>query len=124
MRTADAYRAASAHKRRNEKAALDVLPLAGREVRLSRLLEFSGGDGDRAVHRHVRNLFSRQPREASQGDVEFAELVTQTGAIIIARHIDADVRRRAEEALRESEQNLRAVANVVPDLLWYSAPDG
>jgi two-component system CheB/CheR fusion protein len=33
-------------------------------------------------------------------------------------------RARAEAALQESEQNLRAIANIVPDLLWYSEPDG
>jgi PAS domain S-box-containing protein len=69
-------------------------------------------------------MYFRQPRAASSRDLEFAELVTQTAAIIIVRHTDAEERRRAEEALRESEQNLRAVANIVPDLLWYSAPDG
>ena len=69
-------------------------------------------------------IYSRQPREASPRDLEFAELVTQTAAIIIVRHTDAEERRRAETALRESEQNLSAVANIVPDLLWYSTPDG
>jgi len=42
--------------------------------------------------------------------VRFAELVTQTAAIIIARHIDAELRKSAEEALRERwEQNGRSV---------------
>jgi PAS domain S-box-containing protein len=69
-------------------------------------------------------IYSRQPRRAAGQEVEFAQLITQTAAMIIARHADAEVRRRAEDALRESEQNLRAVANIVPDLLWYSGPDG
>jgi PAS domain S-box-containing protein len=69
-------------------------------------------------------VYSRQPRDATVQEVEFAQLIAQTAAMIIARHSDADVRRRAEDALRESEQNLRAVANIVPDLLWYSGPDG
>jgi PAS domain S-box-containing protein len=30
----------------------------------------------------------------------------------------------AQTKLRESEQNLHGVANIVPDLLWYSEPDG
>ncbi|UOG77645.1 PAS domain-containing protein (plasmid) [Hymenobacter tibetensis] len=32
-------------------------------------------------------------------------------------------RKQAEEALRESEERFRAVANLVPDLLWRSTPD-
>jgi len=54
--------------------------------------------------------YFRQAREASSRDVRFAELVTQTAAIIIARHIDAELRKSAEEALRERwEQNGRSV---------------
>ncbi|NML18565.1 PAS domain-containing hybrid sensor histidine kinase/response regulator [Azohydromonas caseinilytica] len=33
-------------------------------------------------------------------------------------------RRRAEAALRESEAQMRAIANLVPDLLWSNRPDG
>ena len=37
---------------------------------------------------------------------------------------DVTERRRAEQALRESEERFRAVANVVPDLLWSSDAGG
>ena len=37
---------------------------------------------------------------------------------------DVTRRREIEEALRESEARFRAVANLVPDLLWQSRPDG
>jgi PAS domain S-box-containing protein len=37
---------------------------------------------------------------------------------------DVSERKRVEEALRASESNLRGVANIVPDLLWHSEPDG
>jgi PAS domain S-box-containing protein len=36
----------------------------------------------------------------------------------------ADMRRRAAEAVRESEAQFRAVADLVPDLLWQSDPSG
>lgn len=37
---------------------------------------------------------------------------------------DITPRRRIEAALRESETRLHAIANLVPDLLWMSEPDG
>src|SRR5277367_2080340 len=38
--------------------------------------------------------------------------------------IDIDDRRRAEEALRESEYNLRRIIDTVPGLIWSTRPDG
>lgn len=38
--------------------------------------------------------------------------------------LDIHDRRQAEEALRESETRLQSIANLVPDLLWDSEPDG
>src|SRR5277367_6966115 len=38
--------------------------------------------------------------------------------------IDIDDRRRAEEALRESEYNLRQIIDTVPGLIWSTGPDG
>jgi PAS domain S-box-containing protein len=37
---------------------------------------------------------------------------------------DIAERKRSEEALRESQERLRLLANLVPDLLWDSEPDG
>jgi PAS domain-containing protein len=38
--------------------------------------------------------------------------------------IDITESKRAEQALRESEARLQSIANLVPDLLWESEPDG
>ena len=38
--------------------------------------------------------------------------------------IDIDDRRKAEEALRESEYKLRQIIETVPGLLWSNGPDG
>jgi GAF domain-containing protein/AmiR/NasT family two-component response regulator len=51
-------------------------------------------------------VYRRQPREATRRDVEFASLLTHAAAIIMSRHTEAEVRQRAEEALRESESKL------------------
>jgi PAS domain S-box-containing protein len=43
---------------------------------------------------------------------------------ILTTYNDITARKRAEAAVRESEERFRAVANLVPDLLWSNAPHG
>ncbi|HEU5254820.1 MAG TPA: GAF domain-containing protein [Vicinamibacterales bacterium] len=51
-------------------------------------------------------IYWPQPREATPLDLDFAAVLTQTAAIIIARHTDLEVRRQAEEVLRTSQAQL------------------
>ena len=70
-------------------------------------------------------IYSPRPREATPQEIEFAQMVVQTAAIIIARHMDAEVRRRTEQALRESEDRFRLfVANVQEYALIQTDPQG
>ena len=41
-----------------------------------------------------------------------------------ALHIDIDDQKRAEEALAESERNLKLIINTIPALAWSARPDG
>jgi signal transduction histidine kinase/DNA-binding response OmpR family regulator len=49
-------------------------------------------------------VYWRRPREATDRDLEFATLLTQTASIIISRHTEAEVRQRAEAALQEADR--------------------
>lgn len=52
-------------------------------------------------------VYSRQRREASAHDLELASLLTNTASIIISRPTEAEVRKRAEQALRARDNGAR-----------------
>lgn len=67
---------------------------------------------DGQPRRHVHAIYV--PRRAESGQVD--------GLYALA--VDVTDRRRAEAALRASEERFRAVADLVPDLLWSQDGDG
>ena len=52
-------------------------------------------------------MYFRDPRKASFKDIVLADIVTQSAALIISNYTDIQERERAEQALRESEAQLR-----------------
>lgn len=46
------------------------------------------------------------------------------GAVFLAIMLDITSRRRAEEALRESDERFRVMANTIPELAWIAEADG
>jgi len=53
-------------------------------------------------------MFHKEPREAGPRELKIAAVLTQSAAIIISRDAEAEERRRAQEALRKSEEQERA----------------
>ncbi|WP_148661197.1 PAS domain S-box protein [Flavisolibacter tropicus] len=51
-------------------------------------------------------MYFQWPREATPKDIELADIVTQTAAVIISRHSETQERIRAEEALQQSQTQL------------------
>ncbi len=62
-------------------------------------------------------MYHREPREPTSDDLKIVSLITQTASIVIAR-------KRAEAALKESEQRFRLVAESAPVMLWMSDAEG
>ena len=69
----------------------------------------------------------RVSKEGKRVDVSLtiSPIRDSAGAIVGASKIARDIpdRKRAEDALRESEERFRLVANTAPVLIWMSGPD-
>lgn len=74
------------------------------------------------VHEQFNGWFFQSAVKVDDG------VATTTKDITAWKEAQAEVLRLQDEVaqakLRESEQNLHGIANVVPDLLWYGDPDG
>jgi PAS domain S-box-containing protein len=61
-------------------------------------------------------LYFRTPREPGPAELTLIDLVTQTAAIIIARHTEAQERARAEGSLRASQERLASQATLLANV--------
>ena len=69
-------------------------------------------------------LYYKQVRNPRPQDREVVELLAHTAAVIIERDREGRERREAEQALRESEQRFRHMADHAPVMVWVTEPDG
>lgn len=69
-------------------------------------------------------VYSPQPREATEHDLELASLLTHTASIIISRHLEAEGRKKAELTLLESEQRYREIVETAGEGIAVHESDG
>ncbi len=71
-----------------------------------------------------RELFGRR-KDGSEVAVEIglSPVRTDMGLCVLASIVDVTQRKRAELALRESEQRFRLMADTAPVMIWISGPD-
>jgi PAS domain S-box-containing protein len=63
-------------------------------------------------------LYHRAPREPDTAETESLGMLARTAALILERHQDAEERRRAQEALRASEERLRLTIQAAELGIW------
>jgi two-component sensor histidine kinase len=68
-------------------------------------------------------MYFKEPREPSSRDRELILSLTQSAAIIISHHMEAQERAQAEAALRSSESQLRAYVAASFDVVYRMSPD-
>jgi signal transduction histidine kinase/ActR/RegA family two-component response regulator len=59
----------------------------------------------------VLAVYSRQPRKATEREIELASILSRTAAVVISRHVETTAR---DEALRRSEELTRQILQALP----------
>jgi PAS domain S-box-containing protein len=113
----------------------------GRDELLGQPIEMLVPERFRGHHLGYRNGFMAEPSTRSMGsgrdlyglrkdgsefpvEIGLNPLETEQGPMVLGTIVDITERKRAEAALRESEDQFRTMANSIPQLAWMAHADG
>jgi len=110
------------------KSVRDALPEVVEQGFIG-LLDHVYQSGEPFIGRGVRILLQQGPGEYPEErflDFVYQPIFSRDGAVsgIFVQGHDVTDHRRAENALRESEERFRAIANSIDQLIWATRPDG
>jgi PAS domain S-box-containing protein len=93
------------------------------------LLDRVHRSGQPFVGRSIRIVLEQQPRAAPEErflNFVYQPIFAPDGSVsgIFVQGHDITDRKRSEEALRESEERFRAIANSIDQMIWATQPDG
>jgi PAS domain S-box-containing protein len=93
------------------------------------LLDRVHRSGQPFVGRSIRIVLEQQPGAAPEErflDFVYQPIFAPDGSVsgIFVQGHDVTDRKRSEEALRESEERFRAIANSIDQMIWATQPDG
>jgi len=93
-----------------------------REIWPKRLAQATTMDGPLITH----DIYQKRNGEIRMADAATTAIRGPDGAVrwYVIQATDTTERRRAEAALRESEERLRMLLRRIPDLVWLKDPDG
>ncbi|MGH6897761.1 MAG: PAS domain S-box protein [Geminicoccaceae bacterium] len=102
---------------------ISILAAPGHEDEMPAILERVRRGEKVARYETVRRRKDGSPVDVS---LTVSPIRDEAGRVIGASKIASDImaRKRAEAALRASEERLRNLANAVPDIVWTADPDG
>ena len=105
------------------RASVKALEKLGPEAELSDLLPKDIGEIAATARQKKEQVFYR---EVDIRDAVFGQTISFAEAFDVLRIYCTDIteRRRAEEALRDSEERFRTMANAIPQLAWIARSDG
>ncbi|HZH09679.1 MAG TPA: PAS domain-containing protein [Microvirga sp.] len=110
------------------KSVRDALPEVVEQGFIG-LLDHVYQSGEPFIGRGVRILLQQGPGDHPEErflDFVYQPIFSRDGAVsgIFVQGHDVTDHRRAENALRESEERFRAIANSIDQLIWATRPDG
>jgi PAS domain S-box-containing protein len=69
-------------------------------------------------------FYYRVVRDPTLLEIQAMQMLVHTATLVLEKHCEAQQKRTAEKALRDSEAKFRSITNAMPQVVWSTRPDG